>query len=44
MCRNARTISRIFGPGDSNFTEKRRSLCPLTCVPSPRMNRPSEAF
>src|SRR3989338_323395 len=44
IARSAWTISRIFGPGDSNFTENRRSLWPLTWVPRPRMNRPSEAF
>jgi hypothetical protein len=44
IARMASTISRIFGPGDSNFTEKRRSLCPFTCEPRPRMKRPSEAF
>ena len=31
------------GPGASHLTEKRRSLWPLTWVPSPRMKRPSEA-
>ena len=36
--------SAIFGPGDSNFTEKRRSLCAFTWVPSPSVNRPAEAF
>jgi len=40
-----RAIERVYvGPGDSNFTEKRRSLWALTCVPSPRVNRPSEAL
>ena len=40
----ARIASAIFGPGDSNFTEKRRSLCALTCVPRPSVKRPPEAF
>ncbi len=31
------------GPGASHFTLKRRSLCPFTCVPSPRMKRPPES-
>ena len=44
MARMARTASAILGPGDSNLTEKRRSLCALTWVPSPSMNRPPEAF
>ena len=44
IARMARTTSRILGAGDSNFTEKRRSLCPLTCEPRPRMNRPPDAF
>src|SRR5436189_1159394 len=44
IARMARTTSRIFGAGDSNFTEKRRSLWPFTCEPSPRMKRPPEAF
>jgi len=44
MARMARTASAILGPGDSNFTEKRRSLCALTWLPSPRMKRPFEAF
>ena len=44
IARRARTTSRIFGAGDSNFTEKRRSLWPFTCEPSPRMNRPPEAL
>jgi hypothetical protein len=44
IARMARTTSRIFGAGDSNFTEKRRSLWPFTCEPSPRMNRPPEAL
>ena len=44
MARIARTASAIFGPGDSNFTEKRRSLCALTWVPSPSVKRPPEAF
>src|SRR4029453_5161102 len=44
MARMARTASAILGPGDSNFTEKRRSLCALTWVPSPRVKRPPEAF
>ncbi len=36
--------SAILGPGDSHFTEKRRSLCPLTWVPSPSVKRPPDAF
>jgi hypothetical protein len=44
IARIASTTSRIFGAGDSNFTEKRRSLCPLTCEPRPRMKRPPEAL
>src|SRR5437867_7642101 len=44
MVRIASTCSRSFGPGDSNFTEKRRSLCPFTCEPSPRIIRPPDAF
>jgi hypothetical protein len=44
IARIPRIASRRRGPGDSNFTEKRRSLWPFTCVPSPRMKRPSEAF
>src|SRR2546426_7302329 len=44
MARMARTASAILGPGDSNLTEKRRSLCALTWVPRPSMKRPPEAF
>ena len=33
-----------MGPGDSNFTEKRRSLWAFTWVPRPRAKRPPEAF
>ena len=44
IVRSASTISRILGAGDSNFTEKRRSLWPFTCEPSPRMKRPPEAL
>src|SRR5262250_2182091 len=44
MARSPRMASAIFGPGDSHFTEKRRSLCPLTWVPSPSVKRPPEAF
>ena len=40
----ARTASAILGPGDSNLTENRRSLCALTWLPSPRRKRPPEAF
>ena len=40
----ARIASAIFGAGDSNFTEKRRSLCALTWVPRPSVKRPPEAF
>ncbi len=36
--------SAILGPGDSNFTEKRRSLWAFTWVPSPSAKRPPEAF
>src|SRR5262244_3043113 len=44
MARMASTTSRILGAGDSNFTEKRRSLWPFTCEPRPRMKRPPEAL
>ena len=44
MVRRARIASAILGPGDSHFTEKRRSLWPLTWVPSPSVKRPPEAF
>src|SRR5206468_8090084 len=44
MVLSARTTSRSRGPGDSNFTEKRRSLWPLICEPRPRQKRPSDAF
>ena len=32
------------GPGESYLTEKRRSLCPFTWEPRPRMKRPPEAL
>src|ERR1041384_2576040 len=38
----ARITSRIFSTGFFPFTPKRRSLCPFTCVPRPRMNLPLE--
>src|SRR5215469_18653167 len=44
MARKPRMASAIFGPGDSHFTEKRRSLCPLTWVPRPSVKRPADAF
>src|SRR5262245_22592912 len=44
MVRSACTTSRIRGAGASHFTEKRRSLWPFTCEPSPRMKRPPEAL
>src|SRR4030067_2646066 len=44
MARRARTASAILGPGDSNLTEKRRSLWALPWVPSPSRKRPPEAF
>src|SRR4029453_15157751 len=44
MARIARTASAIFGPGDSNFTEKRRSLWAFTWVPRPSVKRPCDAF
>jgi hypothetical protein len=44
MARMPRMASAILGPGDSNFTEKRRSLWAFTWVPSPRVKRPPEAF
>src|SRR5437899_2450083 len=40
MARRAWIISRSLRPGASHLTLKRRSLWPLTWVPSPRMNRP----
>src|SRR5712691_9406539 len=44
MARRASTTSRSRGPGGSQRTAKRRSLCALTWVPRPRANRPPEAF
>src|SRR6516225_2346352 len=38
----ARMTSRIFSTGFSHLMPKRRSLCPFTCVPRPRINLPLE--
>ena len=35
--------SRRRGPGAVHLTENRRSMCPLTWVPSPRISRPPDA-
>ena len=45
VCQQARiisTYSRRRGLGGPHGTEKRRSLCPLICVPMPMMKRPPE--
>jgi predicted RNA-binding protein with TRAM domain len=43
MARTARTYSRIQGPAGDQGRPYRRSICALTCVPSPRMKRPPES-
>ena len=36
--------SRIHGPAGDAGTPKRRSICALTCVPSPSVKRPPDSF
>ena len=42
--RSAATYSRIHGPAGDQGTPKRRSICALTCVPSPSVKRPRDSF
>ena len=42
--RTALTYSRIHGPAGDQGRPKRRSICALTCVPSPSVKRPRDSF
>ena len=42
--RTAPTYSRIHGPAGDQAMPKRRSICALTCVPSPSVKRPCDSF
>jgi hypothetical protein len=42
MCRSDSTYSRSLGPGGAHWVEKRLSIWPFTCVPSPSRNLPLE--
>jgi len=42
IARSAATYSRIHGAGGDQARPNRRSICPLTCEPSPNVKRPPD--